>query len=164
MSSPRFNFRLQRLLELRRLREQESARLVADAQRAADDARAAVARLDDVRAAGAAQLAAVHGRARSVGELQRAHLLLGHLDQHIAQADTLLQSAEEQVAESVAEYTTAARMRQMLDRLREKQQDLWRVATAQTEQKEIDEIAVMRYQGNPSLNGSGVPELAKEGA
>lgn len=148
MSGPRFNFRLQRLLELRRLREQESARQVAEALREAETARAAVAHLGDVRAASAAELATVHGYARRAGELQRVQLLLGQLDQHIAQADTALQDAEERMAESVAEYNTAARMRQVLDRLKEKQRDVWRVATQQTEQKEIDEIAVIRHNGN----------------
>lgn len=148
MAGPRFNFRLQRLLELRRLREQETARQVADALRDAETARAAVAQLGDVRATSAAELSMVHGYARSAGELQRVQLLLSQLDEHIAQADSVLQTAEERMAESVSEYNTAAQMRQVLDKLRDKQKDMWRVSTLQTEQKELDEIAVMRHNGS----------------
>jgi flagellar biosynthesis chaperone FliJ len=96
-----FQFRLQKLLELRRLREQQSAGRVGEAQREAEAAQAAMRTLDEVRRASAQDLALVHGSARNAGELQRTQLLLAHLDEHTSLADTrtrLLELVREQEA------------------------------------------------------------------
>lgn len=141
-----FHFRLQKLLELRRLREQESAGRVGAAQREAEAARVAVQQLDEVRRTSAQVLSPGQGTPQSAGELQQARLVLAHLDEHIAGASSSLEQAQQVMAERVAEYRTAARQRSVLDRLRERQRDLWRIAENIAERKELDEIAVLRHQ------------------
>jgi flagellar export protein FliJ len=140
-----FRFTLQQLLELRRMREHESARQVGLAQRHAQEAQRTISALDAVRRASADELLQAHGAACSAGELQRAHLLLEQLDDHIAEAGATLATAQDAVAERVQEYTSAARLRQVIDRLRDRQQHIWRAAAVRAEQRENDEIAVIRH-------------------
>lgn len=144
-----FQFRLQQLLELRRLHEQESARRVADARRDAEQARDAVDLLAQVRTASASALGQAHGASPSAGELQRMQLLLSRLDEHISGAGEALQSAEAAVETRIADYSDAARLRQVLDRLRERHHQVWQSALAHSEQKELDEIAVLRHRLRP---------------
>jgi len=150
----RFRFRLQDLMKLVESREKERATQLAQAQQAAAMARLHAETLSALRNAGTEQIAAAHGRGTAAGSIQQMSLILEQLEQHHAAAANVLSSAEAEVARLRAAYTTVAQERRVLDKLRERRHDAWRLEQAQQEQKQMDEIASGRHGQKKSSGGS----------
>jgi flagellar export protein FliJ len=140
-----FRFRLQKVLDLRKVHEQESATRVAEARRAADDAQRTVAALDSARHAGLAERERAGNGARSAGELQHLSFIIEQIGHHIAAADVASQHADERVDELVTEFTHAVRQRRVIDQLRDRQRGAWQSAQVQADRKLMDEIALTRH-------------------
>ncbi len=146
MSAPRFKFSLQRLLVLREKAEKEAAIQLAQAQRAEESARDAKSALDDRRAEARDAVLPQPGTARTVAELRQAALLVEHLDGTLIGAREAISAAERSVQEQVGELGDRVRDRRVLDRLRERQHDDWKVADDRTEREVMDGIARTRIR------------------
>jgi flagellar FliJ protein len=141
----RFNFRLQKVLELKEQSEQRAASELARAQDRVDEARAAHETLAAIRAAGAAQLAAAHGESATVGQLQNIGFVLQQLDEHVTQASEVSDSAQSGLRDAQAMLTAAHQERRVLDRLRDRKKDEWQHAETQSDLQHMDSLALTRF-------------------
>lgn len=139
-----FNFRLQRVLDLRAKHEKDAAIRLAEAEERAEAAERARAALEAVRAENAARLAAAHGGG-TVGQLRSLGLVLESLDVRIGHAGTAVEAAEEGVRRSADEMRAAFRDRRVLDRLRERHLESWRAEEVQADRASMDSIALTRF-------------------
>jgi flagellar export protein FliJ len=140
-----FNFRLQRVLELREQKEKALATRLVEAKTRADEMERARAVLAEVRSTGSQQLVAAHSVQVTVGQLRNLSFVLDRIDQQLAEASTEARAAEAQVESAQAELTAAFRDRRVLDRLREKARLQWQQAEVQADRTLMDEIALVRY-------------------
>lgn len=139
-----FRFRLERLLELRALREQEKAAAVAEARTATERALAARASLVAVRAASAEALLRAH-EGGTVGQLQNLGLALARIDEALSAAGDAARAAEAELDGRREELRAAMRDRRVLDRLKEHHAEQWRADTSRTDQQLMDAIALARH-------------------
>lgn len=137
----KFKFRLEKLLEYRRLQEQwaKETYLLALAKKveAEGEAEAAGTRL---RQAVGARLATLEERIGHESYLLRLE------DEHRASLSLVELLAQEADAE-LARYARARQEREALDKLRESEYDDWRLEVSRREQSALDEWAVQRRTG-----------------
>lgn len=149
-----FKFRLQRVLELREEHEQAKARVLADAQDAADLARREQEALAETREHSRAQVEAAQGDAPRVGHLHQLGFVLQSLDQRLLVATESVMSAEDVVLQAQGALAEAARDRRVLDRLKERHAEAWRAEEAQKDRLHMDEIALSRFAQQRGSNGA----------
>ncbi|HEY5086931.1 MAG TPA: flagellar export protein FliJ [Gemmatimonadaceae bacterium] len=141
-----FRFRLQQVLDLREKQERNLATQLATAlgaERAAKDA------LDGLRAEREAGTEGVHeGQSHSVGELANLAFIMQQLDDQIAGANDTVSAANDSVSEVKEALTEAFKDRRVLDRLRERHQETYRVTAEQTDRRAMDDIALSRFVHN----------------
>ena len=140
-----FKFRLQRLLELRSKREQETATQLARARSQAEAARAAYESLAAARSESRERLQGAVTGAPSVGQLQHLSYVLERLDQRITEAGETMQSAEEDVRRTQGEFDAAFKNRRVLDKLRERHLEAWRTDEVQDDRRHMDGIALAQF-------------------
>ncbi len=151
-----FDFSLQKVLELRERQEEESTRELAQAKLEAERARQLHTDLQATRDAGRARMALANWVGGAVGHLQNLVEAVGRVDAQVTAAETECGQAEEQVEESIKAMKKAARERKIIDRLRERRLDQWRVEQADDERKTMDEIALSRHRrAHPSKSTNG---------
>ncbi len=143
--SSRFNFGLQRVLDLRQQREQAIAGRLGAASEAAADARAAMDALAAVRQASGADLARAHGSALQVGTLHQKERLIASLDVHLDLQEQEVASADAQVDLVRSELNVAMQARRVISRLREKREEEWRVSHVRAERTAMDALAIERH-------------------
>ena len=148
-----FNFKLDKVLDLRRETEQLRAQDVAAARREADTARAAMTDLEQLRSAGRARLTNAHGSGRTIGQLQNLEWVMTQVEHELETAQTLVRTAEAEMMARVDEFQHAVRDRQALDRLKERQLDTWKTNQNRAEQKQMDEVALTRHGRPNALEG-----------
>lgn len=140
-----FRFRLQRILELREKAEQAKARELASAQDAAESARRERDELADRHAASRAEVDTAQRAEPRVGHLQQLGLVMDSLDERLESAGETVRAADEVVDGAQKLLAQAARDRRVLDRLKEKHTDQWRVEEAHKDRLGMDEIALSRF-------------------
>lgn len=140
-----FNFRLQRVLDLRARREQEAASLLSEARTAVDMALDAQTALERVRDQGREQLFASQGVGPTVGHLRNLGFVLDHFEQHVDQARTTVVAAQQNEVRMKDEFTVAFQERHVLDRLRERAREAWQSAEMLADRSAMDDIALMRF-------------------
>ena len=151
-----FNFSLQRVLELRERREQQSAQELAEARGEADKARQVHADLEATRDAGRARMALANWVGGAVGHVRNLIEVVGRVDAQIVASETECGEAEKQVAESLKVMEESARERKVIDRLRERHWDQWQIEQAGNERKTMDELASIRHhRADPHTSRSG---------
>jgi flagellar FliJ protein len=139
-------FRLQRLLDLKQKREQELARQLAEAQREVDGARARHSELDTLRGDAAASLAgSADSGSRSVGELMSLTYSLQQLSEHVELQDERVKEAEASASERTGALQHAVQERRVLDRLREKHEELAKTTEQIKDRDAMDAIALTRF-------------------
>ncbi len=143
-----FNFRLQRILELREKAEQAKARALATAQDAAELARRDRDALVDLHATSRAEVDAAQRSEPRIGHLRQLGLVLQSLDQRLETAGETVRAADEVVDGAQQLLDTASRDRRVLDRLKVRHTDQWRVEEAHKDRLGMDEIALSRYSRN----------------
>jgi flagellar protein FliJ len=148
-----FRFRLQDLLRVRAWREQQSAQRAAAAHDAVREARDRRDTLDAVRSAGLQQVAHAHNAGAAAGHMQQLALIMEQFDEHIAEADTAAQDAQDEVHKRLDELASAAQARLVLDKLRERRHADWTSLQLQLDQQRMDEIAITRYQTPADAEG-----------
>jgi flagellar FliJ protein len=141
-----FDFRLQKVLDLRLWKEQERAGQLSAARREMAEAALALEHLSAVRAATRDQIATAHDAGGTVGHLRNLRVVLGQLDARIEAAAGRHEEAEANVEASLTEFTEAFRDRRILEQLRERQAEASRIEENLAAQKEMDEVAVTRHQ------------------
>jgi flagellar FliJ protein len=141
-----FRFRLQQVLDLREKQERHLAGQLAvalGAERAAKDA------LNGLRAEREAGAEGVQdGQAHSVGELATVAFIMQQLDDRIAGANDEVAAANESVSQVKDALTAAFKDRRVLDRLRERHQESYRVTEEKTDRTAMDDIALSRFVHN----------------
>ncbi len=140
-----FRFRLQKVLELREQTEKESALRLVEARMEAAAALRALESLEEARRAGAEQAGRVADGGVPAGELQRLALLVHQLDLHVAVASEAARDADARVDDLAAEFEDAFTQRRVIDRLREKHLELWKVEENQRDRATMDEFAIVRH-------------------
>ena len=144
----RFAFRLERLRELRVRAERDRAAALGAAMReeqehrdALADAREALERTGD-QAADAAG-----GGALAAGMLNNFGLARGAAEQRVDSVSRSLEAASARVDEERERWGEARRDLRVLEKLKEKRFDDWRVESSRAEQKETDEVARDHHGG-----------------
>jgi flagellar protein FliJ len=142
-----YKFRLQRVLELREKREGEAATELATARKHADLALQAARRLEDEQRSHIEKVAAATatGGGLSVGPLQNLSLLVQRMSERVDDAYRTVDTAELQVRERMTQFTTAFKDRQVIDKLKSRDQLAWHAAEAQADRTAMDGIALTQY-------------------
>jgi flagellar protein FliJ len=140
-----FQFRLQRVLELREKREQDTASRLAEARSEAHEAREAEAALEALRSESIERLAGAHSLGTPVGQLQNVSYMLDHLNRQIQEARSVTAAADETVRRLVEEFTAAFKERRVLDRLRDRQHEDWKANELSSDRQAMDAIAISRF-------------------
>ncbi len=138
-------FKLQKVLDLRLWREQESAQRLGEAQRQMAEAEQAADALREVRKSGLEQFRRAHAVGGPVGQLQNLSYVLGRLDARIAEADARRLEAEQRVNATRSEYAMALQERRVLERLRDRHMEQARAVIAHAEGLAMDDLAVTRH-------------------
>ena len=133
------------MLELREEHEQARARELAQAQDAADAAKRTQDELAALRASSKASIDATVSEAPRIGHLQQLGLVLESLDERVASAAEQVTTAEGVVTQAQGALADAARDRRILDRLKAKHAENFRLDEAQKERLHMDEIALSRF-------------------
>lgn len=140
-----FNFRLQRILELREKAEQAKARELATARDAAEVARRERDALANLHASSRAEVDAAQRTGPRVGHLRQLDIVLQSLDQRLESAGETVRAANEVVDGAQKLLDAASRDRRVLDRLKVRHTDQWRVGEAHKDRLGMDEIALSRF-------------------
>lgn len=140
-----FRFRLQRVLELREKREQAQALRLAQAEESATAARNERDELQALHTASRAQITSAHINDPTVGHLHHLGYVMNALDQRLGHASQSVTKAEGAVSEARSSLELAARDRRVLDRLKDKHTDAFRVEESQRDRVSMDEVALARF-------------------
>jgi flagellar FliJ protein len=145
VSAPQFKFRLQRLLDLRELAEREASIALATARGAEDAARRAKDAIAAQRAATRELLLPPAGSHSRVSELRQVAMLLERLDAGQAQADYQVSKAASQVQQKQVLLGESVTNRRILDRLKDRQRENWRIADERADRAVMDDIGRARF-------------------
>lgn len=137
-----FKFRLQRLLELRSLHEQQTAVRLSEARESAAEKREMHDELTATRDQGRDGLLA---SAAPAGELQALSVLLEQLDLHVEAAASEMVKADKAVEGVEVDLRAALQARRILDRLRERRRDEWQAEGVASDRAQMDDVALTRY-------------------
>ncbi|MEP7344000.1 MAG: flagellar export protein FliJ [Gemmatimonadaceae bacterium] len=141
-----FKFPLQRLLELRELREQAMARDLANARDVADAQREQHDTLATARDSAQIRVSSAASQGPTIGELVSLTYAATQLGERTDAAREQTEVAEANVEGRLLALTSAAKDRQMLDRLRSKRLGEYRADAAQLERTTMDAIALSRHK------------------
>lgn len=150
-----FQFRLQRILDMRQKREQAVAGKLAEARTAEERARLAAEELERARAAGAESASLAQSRQLSAGQLQNLRYVVDRMGDHVRFANQEADAAREQAERALVEFTAAFRERKVLDRLRDRQEEGWRSDELHADRRLMDEVALTRFVRKGGRNGAG---------
>jgi flagellar protein FliJ len=150
-----FEFRLQRVLELREQREQETATRLAAARFEADAARSVQSTLEALRTESIERLSRAHAGGAAVGELRNVSYVLEHLNRQIHEARTVAAAADETVRILVDEFTVAFKERRVMDLLRTRRHGEWKAGELSQDRQAMDEVAISRYARHSLSEKSG---------
>jgi len=138
-----FVFRLERLLKLRARKERERARALGDAVKDELARRAALERESEKLGQVEAQVAE-RGKVATAGMRVAMGLAVEAAAQRRDAAETSHRAAAEQVNEEKQRFGQARMERRVVERLRERREDAWRVDVSREEQVEHDRLATHR--------------------
>lgn len=138
-----FRFRLQQVLDLRQKEERDLATQLAAAVGAERSAKEVLDGLLAERETGAEGVQSQCSH--SVGELANVAFLMQQLDGQIESASETVNAASDGVVQAKAALTEAFKDRRVLDRLRDRHEETYRVTAAQTDRRTMDDIALSRF-------------------
>jgi flagellar FliJ protein len=142
----RFKFRFETLLKIRRQREQQHQRIVAERQQQINKVRQRISSIhDQIRDE---EKAICHAGEAGVIDLQqvvRHRHWLGCLHKGSLEAQNQLRYLEAELARERAELAEACKQRKIIEKLREKQWNRHRQEEDAAEARETDEMATVRY-------------------
>jgi flagellar protein FliJ len=150
-----FRFRLQRVLDLREKREQESAVRLGAARAEEEQARQRCEELREIRGASAEGVHRVQSARPTVGQLQNLRFVVERLDVQLEGALEESLAAEQNVRLSLDEYAAAFRDRKVLDRLRTRARDTHRAHEEAADQRLMDDIALTGFNRARAAEAEG---------
>jgi flagellar export protein FliJ len=138
----RFQFRLETLLRVRRLRERHATRNVASAQ-------AEIARIDGHSAATRREILSAHEGLRgaqsseqpNAADLSRGRAWISHLQHVLLQNGHMRSQQEQQLAQAQAELSRARTQTRIVEKLRERRRETYVKDRERREQTEQDDLA-----------------------
>lgn len=141
----RFKFRLETVLKLRQQRENDKKRIVADRireiVRASNDQYGIQQQIEN-------QIDAMRGRVQQgridTRQIARDRHWLSRLNLQSLETQSAIRTLQAKLSMEQAELAKASRQRKILEKLREKQMLSYRQTVEKQEQKESDELAVLR--------------------
>ena len=139
-----FKFSLERVRQLRERIEKEAAMNLARAQEAQRDAHEATARAEADAARACEALANPVGGSARVGDLRPIAMLRDQLQRAAATASEAETTAKANVADERRSLGSAIQARRVLDRLRVRQHDAWKVAESREDSAAMDEATRAR--------------------
>jgi flagellar FliJ protein len=145
MTAPHFRFRLQRLLDLRELAEREASIALATARSAEDEAKRERDSIEAQRIAARERLLPPAGSHCRVAELRQVAMLMERLDAGRAQAEYKVSKAANQVHQKQVLLGETVTNRRVLDRLKDRQRESWRIADERAERAVMDDIGRARF-------------------
>lgn len=158
----RFKFRLETVLKLRQRLEDEKKRVVADRLReivqATNDRHGIQQQIEH-------QIDAMRGRIQQ-GKIDTRYIArdrhwLSRLNLQVLETQAAIRTLQAKLSMEQAELSEASKQRKILDKLRERQMFSYRQTVEKLEQKESDELAVLRC-GNAVEPYIGQPETVRE--
>jgi flagellar protein FliJ len=148
-----FKFPLQRLLDLKAMREQAMARELADARRDADDERVVRDSLAAAHAEAHRVVSSAASATPTVGELVSLSYTLMQLSERVEVAAERAQAAEQVVDQKHHALNAAHQERRVLDRLRDKRHELHKDGEKARDLQAMDAIALTRYTASADSVG-----------
>ncbi|MFZ5924105.1 MAG: flagellar export protein FliJ [Bacillota bacterium] len=154
-----FEFRLQKLLEVRRLRENLRRQELAEARQALDRERSTLARLEEACEEVVQELRAGSEGALDVDRIAIYHRYLGLLTRHIEDQRAAVDRLAREEASKRAAVIAARRERMMVEKLKERAYARYREEVARMEQAFLDEVSTIRYarEGGDGPSGRIIP-------
>ena len=150
----RFSFRLERVLKVRQLQQQQARGQWALARA---EQTAVEQRLQEMRAAaGAASTGMTPGSTFSHDGIQALALRASLRAQSVQHATADLAAAADLTSQRVAQLRSAAREVDVLDRLEDRQHEVWQIEARREETKQLDDIAGQRA-GTATRTGGAPP-------
>lgn len=144
----RFRFRLQRVLDIRAKTEEEAALRLAAARGAEEAAREAAAEMEATRDNGARRAASLAGQKIQIGQIQNLRFVVERLNVEVEQAHREAAEAAKEVGVRLNEFSDAFRDRQVLDKLKDRALENWKVEEVQADRQSMDNIALARFVRN----------------
>ncbi|MEK9502503.1 flagellar export protein FliJ [Gaopeijia maritima] len=143
--------RLDKVLEVRRWKEQSEIQALVDAQEAVTEAEETLARL---RAEWSTLRRGMNeASAAVVGQLQALTLMMEQLERGIELADRARNAAAHRVSRQTDSYLEAHAERRAVEKARDRRETRAQLARKEREQKRDDEIAMERYwRGDGTMN------------
>jgi flagellar export protein FliJ len=143
---PKFRFRLENILKLRKTREDEALRSLGAAQRAYQACVAAKAKLLGELEAALLRREGLGASAIGILAFQVEQSFIDGTKQRIARSDHAILRAGKAVEKALRAYLAARKQSRMLETLREKDYREFRRVVAKREAKAQDDFTVMRYR------------------
>jgi flagellar FliJ protein len=143
---PKFRFRLESVLKLRKTREEESLRALGSAQRAYQACLALKGSLLSQLEAALVRREKLGERAISVEAFQLEQSYIDGTKQRIIRADHQIFRASKQVEKALRAYLNARKQSRMLETLKEKDYAAFRKEQAKLEARWMDDLTVMRFR------------------
>ena len=140
-----FKFPLQRLLDLKAMREQAMARELADARRGAESERGVRDSLAAAHAEAHRVVSSATSATPTVGEIVSLSYTLMQLSERVEAAAERTHAAEQVVDEKHQALNAAHQERRVLDRLRDKRHELHMDGEKARDLQAMDAIALTRY-------------------
>jgi len=141
----RFQFSLQKLLELRERLEQQAAAELGHLQSREAEARRKLAAQKQHRQQQLVQWRERNHGELDIGELEAYQRWLEALAEAISQQRALIDQLKESVKQQTEEFLATRRKREMLEKIREKEYAEFRKEMQGREQRELDDIAATRF-------------------
>lgn len=141
MNGRPFNFRLQRILAMRRLAEQEAAITLAVSQTDASHAQAACDRLAAEGAEARAAMVPDVGRTQKISALRPVSFIIDAIDSRSSHATEVLVVAERNVHMNQDRLGERIKGRRVLERLRQQHHESWVADEGRLEREFMDGIA-----------------------
>lgn len=162
----RFKFRLQKLLEVRQLREDALRQELARAQEAVRREKAVLEKLRAARGAALEGLRANVDGALDVQWIAAYHRYLEFLACRIEEQRAVVDRAVREEALKREALIAARRARKVVEKLRERAYARYREEVSRSEQAFLDEVGTMRYarKGGEDLSGDTVFHMPGRGA
>lgn len=157
-----FDFRLEKVLELRTDREREMASKLADAMRRVDEVHERKRHLAARREAARDRMSELQGAGDgdgggSAGDMQSLSIVVERIEDRLREVERELVVAREEMNARMEDFEEALQERQVIERLRKRRLKEWREEKVRAERKRMDEIAINRH-GSDSTISSGPRE------
>lgn len=150
----RFAFRLEKILTLRHRQREQATLRHAEARRRLEEAEARLAQLIRALTSTQAELDEVKRKNRVTHELLHYHMLhCAGVDHDIHRTQAEVAEANRAAERTAAELIEAHRAAEILEKLKERDQESWREEQARRERDEMDEVAVSRHRMKEENHG-----------